>query len=94
MELSNQGANGTLVTLGPPKSFRPEEFHTRSDYVTYGADRFLVPTQGLLNVNTNYTASMEANNTLSDVILHEMFHILVRDLLGLLLPERRTPAEW
>ena len=78
MELSNQGANGTLAYAGATEVYSVpfQPFHTRVDYVTYGADRFLVPVAGLLNVNTNYTASMEANGTIQDVIMHEMCHIL------------------
>ena len=81
IELSNQGANGTLAYAGVTDAYivPKQAFHTRNDYLSYtsgGVTGFLIPTGGLMNINTAYTASMEANNTIVDVITHEMGHIL------------------
>jgi hypothetical protein len=81
VELSNQGSNGTLAYAGVMESYvvPPQPYHTAGGYLSYtynGTTGFLIPTEGLMNINTAYTASMEANNTIVDVITHEMGHIL------------------
>ena len=81
IELSNQGNNGTLAYAGVMESYvvPPQPYHTAGGYLSYtynGSTGFLIPTEGLMNMNTAYTASMEANNTVVDVITHEMGHLL------------------
>jgi len=81
IELSNQGSNETLAYAGVTDAYivPKQAYHTRDDYLSYTSGNttgFLIPTAGLMNINTAYTSSMEANNTIVDVITHEMGHIL------------------